>query len=88
MPCLAIPLVAISGAFTIPLVVIFGVFAIRALKIMCRSHPVQAGLTVEDQARLNRITEALEKMESRVSARETLLKDEQVKTDTTHEKVS
>jgi uncharacterized protein YlxW (UPF0749 family) len=89
MPYLAIPLVATFGAFSIPLLVIFGVFAIKALKITCRSsHPVQGGPTVEDRARLNRIAEALEKMEGRVSALETLLKDEQVKTDTTHEKVS
>ena len=88
MPYLAIPLVATFGAFSIPLLVIFGVFAIKALKITCRSHPIQGGLTVEDRARLDRIAEALEKMEGRVSALETLLKDEQVKTDTTHEKVS
>jgi phage shock protein B len=88
MPYLAIPLVSIIDGFSIPLLVIFGVFAIKALKITCRSRPIQGGLTVEDRARLNRIAEAIEKMEGRVSALETLLKDEQVKTDTTHEKVS
>jgi phage shock protein B len=71
----------------IPLAVIFGVFACKALKI-ARSHPVQRGLTEEDRARLSRIAETIEKMEGRVSALETLLKDEQVKRDTTHEKVS
>jgi phage shock protein B len=88
MTYLAIPLVANIGPFSIPLVVILGIFAIKALKLTCRGHPIQGGLTDEDRARLNRITEALEKMENRVSALETLLKDEQVRTDTTHEKVS
>jgi phage shock protein B len=71
----------------IPLVAIFCAFACKALKI-ARSHPIQGGLTEEDRARLSRIAETIEKMEGRVSALETLLKDEQVKQDTTHEKVS
>jgi len=70
---------------SIPLAAIIGCFVVKALKVM-RSHPVQPDLTEEDRARLSRITDMIERMESRVTALETLLKEDQASKDATHEK--
>jgi phage shock protein B len=70
---------------SIPLAAIIGCFVVKALKVM-RSHPVPPDLTEEDRARLSRITEMIDRMESRITALETLLKEDQASKDTTHEK--
>jgi hypothetical protein len=44
---------------------------VKALRIM-PEHPIQADLTAEDRAKLRRITEMIEKMESRITVLETL----------------
>ena len=71
----------------IPLAAIIGVFTVKALRIM-RKHPIQADLTSEDRAKLRRITEMIEKMESRITVLETLLKDDQASREVTDEKAS
>jgi phage shock protein B len=71
----------------IPLAAIIGVFTVKALRIM-RKHPIQADLTAEDRAKLRRITEMIEKMESRITVLETLLKDDQASREVTDEKAS
>jgi len=70
---------------SIPLAAIIGCFAVKALKVIHR-RPVQPDLTEEDRARLSRITEMIDRMESRVTALETLLKEDQASKDATHEK--
>jgi phage shock protein B len=71
----------------IPLAAIIGVFTVKALRIM-RKHPIQADLTSEDRAKLRRITEMIEKMESRITVLETLLTDDQASREVTDEKAS
>jgi len=70
---------------SIPLAAIIGCFLVKALKVMY-SRPVQPDLTEKDRARLSRITEMIDRMESRVTALETLLKEDQASKDATHEK--
>lgn len=71
----------------IPLAAVIGVFTVKALRIM-QDRPVRADLTAEDRAKLRRITEMIEKMESRITVLETLLKDDQTSREATHEKTS
>jgi phage shock protein B len=71
----------------IPLAAIIGVFTVKALRIM-QDRPIRADLTAEDRAKLRRITEMIEKMESRITVLETLLKDDQASREATHEKTS
>lgn len=75
------------ASLSIPLVAIIGVFAVKALRIM-HERPMKADLTAEDRAKLRRITEMIEKLEGRVTALETLLKEDQANKEVTHEKAS
>jgi hypothetical protein len=69
----------------IPLAAVIGCFTVKALKVI-RDRPNQPNLTAEDRGRLRRITEMIEKMESRISVLETLLKEDQADREVTHEK--
>jgi hypothetical protein len=69
----------------IPLAAVIGCFGVKALKVM-RDRPSQPGLTAEDRGKLRRITEMIEKMESRIGVLETLLKEDQTNKEVTHEK--
>jgi phage shock protein B len=71
----------------VPLTAITGFFAVKALKIV-RDRPMRADLTADDRAKLRRITEMIEKMEGRVTALETLLKEDQARSEVSHEKAS
>ena len=75
------------ASLIIPLTAIIGWFAVKALRIM-RDRPVQADLSAEDRAKLRRITEMIEKMEGRIAALETLLKEDQTSREVTNEKPS
>ncbi len=75
------------ASLSIPLVAIIGVFAVKALRIM-HDRPSKTDLTAEDRAKLRRIAEMIEKMEGRVTALETLLKEDQANREVTHEKAS
>jgi phage shock protein B len=69
----------------IPLAAVIGCFAVKALKVI-RDRPNQPSLTAEDRGKLRRIAEMIEKMESRISVLETLLKEDQANREVTHEK--
>lgn len=75
------------ASLSIPLVAIIGVFAVKALRII-HDRPRKTDLTAEDRAKLRRIAEMIEKMEGRVTALETLLKEDQANREVTHEKAS
>ena len=75
------------ASLSIPLVAIIGACAVKALRIM-HDGPRKADLTAEDRAKLRRIAEMIEKMEGRVTALETLLKEDQANREVTHEKAS
>jgi len=75
------------ASLSIPLVAIIGVCAVKALRIM-HDRPMKADLRAEDRAKLRRIAEMIEKMEGRVTALETLLKEDQTNREVTHEKAS
>jgi hypothetical protein len=76
-----IPLVA----SVIPLVAIVCGCGVAALKILCRYPPARPDFSTEDRAKIGRITEMVDKMESRVTALETLLKEEQTNKAASHE---
>jgi hypothetical protein len=69
----------------IPLAAVIGCFTVKALKVI-RDRPNQPTLTAEDRGKLRRITEMIEKMESRISVLEILLKEDQADSEVTHEK--
>jgi phage shock protein B len=72
----------------VPIVAILCVFGCKALKIS-RSYPsAQPDLNAEDRAKINRIAEMIDKMENRVTALETLLKEEQPNKAVTHEEAT
>lgn len=72
----------------IPIVAIVCCFAVKALKISRSYPPAQPDLTAEDRARISRITELIDKLENRVTALETLLKEEQANKAVTHEEAN
>ena len=72
----------------IPIVAIVCCFAVKALKISRSYPPAQPDLTAEDRARISRITELINKLENRVTALETLLKEEQANKAVTHEEAT
>jgi hypothetical protein len=75
------------AALAIPLAAIIGAFGVKALRIM-RDRPIQPDLTPEDRGKLRRITEMIEKMESRIAVLETLLKEDAANKEVPHEKAS
>jgi hypothetical protein len=74
-----------AASLIIPLAAVIGCFGVKALKVM-RDRPSQPSLTAEDRGKLRRITEMIEKMESRIGVLETLLKEDQANKEVTHEK--
>ena len=72
----------------IPIVAIVCCFAVKALRISRSYPPAQPDLTAEDRARISRINDLVQKLENRVSALETLLKEEQANKAVTHEKAT
>ena len=74
--------------FIIAIVAIVCCFAVKALKISRSCSPAQPDLTAEDRARISRITELIDKLENRVTALETLLKEEQANKAVTHEEAT
>jgi phage shock protein B len=75
------------GPLSIGLVAVIGVFVVKALRVI-HDRPIQTGPTAEDRLKLRRMTETIEKMESRVTALETLLKEDQANREVSHEKSS
>jgi hypothetical protein len=73
------------GGSVIPLVAIVCGCGVAALKILCRYPPARPDFSAEDRAKIGRITEMVDKMESRVTALETLLKEEQTNKAASHE---
>jgi hypothetical protein len=56
---------------------------------VCRRYPpAQPDFSAEDRAKISRITEMIDKIESRVAALETLLKEEQSNKVVTHEEAT
>lgn len=76
------------GGLVIPLVAIVCGCGVAALKIWCRYSPAQPDFSAEDRAKIGRITETVDKMESRVTALETLLKEEQTNKAASHEQTT
>ena len=75
-------------SLAIPIVAIVCAFAFKALRV-CRQYPTaRPDFSAEDRAKISRITEMIEKMESRVTALETLLKEEQANKAVTHEETT
>jgi phage shock protein B len=72
----------------IPIVAIVCCFAVKALRISRSYPPAQPEVTAEDRARISRITELIDKLENRVTALETLLKEEQANKVVTHEEAT
>jgi hypothetical protein len=72
----------------IPLFAIFCAFGVAALKIIRRYPAPGQDMTAEDRARIVRITQMIDKIESRVAALETLLKEEQSKKAVSHEETT
>ena len=72
----------------VPIVAIVCCFAVKALRI-CRTYPpAQPELNAEDRARISRIHDLVQKLENRVSALETLLKEEQANKAVTNEEAT
>ncbi len=82
--------IAIEHSFglLIPIFALFCVFGCKALKIILCRPPAQQDMNAEDRARIIRITEMIDKIQNRVTALETLLKDEQANKVVTHEKTT
>jgi hypothetical protein len=81
-------LATFSEGCLIPLVAIVCGCGVAALKILRRYPPVQPDFSAEDRAMIGRITEMVDKMESRVTALETLLKEEQTNKAASHEQTT
>lgn len=76
------------ASLAIPIVAIVCAFAVKALRVCRRYPPAQPDFSAEDRAKISRITEMIDKMESRVAALETLLKEEQANKVVTHEEAT
>jgi len=76
------------ASLAIPIVAIVCAFAFKALKVCRRYPPAQPDFSAEDRAKISRITEMIDKMESRVAALETLLREEQANKAVTHEEAT
>jgi phage shock protein B len=76
------------ASLAIPIVAIVCAFAFKALRLCRRYPPAQPDFSAEDRAKISRITEMIDKMESRVAALETLLKEEQANKVVTHEEAT
>jgi phage shock protein B len=76
------------ASLAIPIVAIVCAFAFKALKVCRRYPPAQPDFSAEDRAKIGRITEMIDKMESRVAALETLLREEQANKAVTHEEAT
>jgi phage shock protein B len=76
------------AGLVVPVVAIVCVFGCKALKISRSYPPAQQDLNAEDRAKIDRITEMIDKMENRVTALETLLKEEQANKAVTHEEAT
>jgi phage shock protein B len=76
------------ASLAIPIVAIVCAFAFKALKVCRRYPPAQPDFSAEDRAKISRITEMIDKMESRVAALETLLREEQANKVITHEEAT
>ena len=72
----------------VPIVAIVCCFAVKALRICRKYPPAQPELTAEDRARISRINDLVQKLENRVSALETLLKEEQANRAVTNEEAT
>ena len=87
MSAISIEHVALAP-FAIPIVVIVCVFAVKALRVCRQYPPARPDFSEEDRAKIRRISETIDKMESRVAALETLLKEEQANKAVNHEEAS
>jgi phage shock protein B len=76
------------ASLAIPIVAIVCAFAFKALRVCRRYPPAQPDFSAEDRAKISRITEMIDKMESRVAALETLLREEQANKVITHEEAT
>ena len=76
------------ATLTIPIVAIVCAFAFKAFRVCRQYPPAQPDFSAEDRAKIGRITEMIDKMESRVTALETLLKEEQANKAVTHEETT
>jgi hypothetical protein len=76
------------ASLAIPIVAIVCAFAFKALKVCRRYPPAQPDFSAEDRAKISRITVMIDKMESRVAALETLLREEQANKAVTHEEAT
>ena len=76
------------ATLVISIVAIVCAFAFKIIKVCRQYPPAQPDFSAEDRAKISRITEMIDKMESRVTALETLLKEEQANKAVTHEEAN